>query len=97
LVGSCDLRNLPNEDERLALARDRAVRAPAIVLPYGLTDDFRAALAQSAVPPGQRLAHKTICFIGMWSPRKGAHDWPKIIAAIRQLHPPPAFFFSDDV
>jgi len=93
LVGSCDLLNLPNEDERLALARDRAVRAPAIVLPYGLTDDFRAALAQSAVPPGQRLAHKTICFIGMWSPRKGAYDWPKIIAAIRQLHPTARFLF----
>ena len=86
-VRSCDLLNLPNDDERLALARDPAVRAPAIVLPYGLTHDFAAALAQAAAPPAQRLAQKTICFIGMWSPRKGAYDWPKIIAAIRQLHP----------
>ncbi|HEX4667876.1 MAG TPA: glycosyltransferase [Chthoniobacterales bacterium] len=90
-VRACDLLNLPNEDERLALARDPAVRAPAIVLPYGLTEDFRAALARAAAQPAQRLARKTICFIGMWSPRKGAYDWPRIIAAIRQLHPTARF------
>lgn len=92
-VRACDLLNLPNQDERLALARDPAVRAPAIVLPYGLADDFRAALDRAAAPPAQRLARKTICFIGMWSPRKGAYDWSRIIVAIRHLHPTAHFLF----
>ncbi|MEO6971390.1 MAG: glycosyltransferase [Chthoniobacterales bacterium] len=92
-VRYCDLLNLPNDDERLELARDAQVRGPCLVQPYGLSDEFRNALAEAAASPAERLRRQKICFIGMWSLRKGARDWPKIIVAIRQQHPATEFLF----
>ncbi len=92
-IRTCDLLNLPNEDERVALARDPTVPAPAIVQPYGLSDLFLAALAGAAAPAAERLARQKICFIGMWGPRKGSRDWPKIMATIGQRHPAAEFLF----
>ncbi len=92
-VRHCDLLNVPSEDERLELGRDPAPRARAIVQPYGLTEEFRASLARAAAPPLQRQRNKTVCFLGMWSPRKGAYDWPSIITALRQHHPEARFLF----
>lgn len=92
-VRSCDLLNLPNEDERLEMARDPQVQVPCLVLPYGLSDELRFSLAAAALPPAERLRRKKICFIGMWTLRKGSRDWPKIMAAIRQHHPAAEFLF----
>ena len=92
-VRHCDLLILPNDDERLELARDAQIRVPCLVQPYGLTDELRNALAAAAASPAERLRRQKICFIGMWSLRKGARDWPKIIAAIRQHHPAAEFLF----
>lgn len=89
----CDLLNLPNEDERLELARDPELRVPAVVMPYGLSEEFREALAAAAEPAAERLRRKRVCFIGMWSLRKGSRDWPGIMAAIRQQHPAVEFLF----
>ena len=75
----CDLLNLPNDDERAALAADPAVRAPAMVEPYGLSDRFREALGAAAAPAHERLRRPKICFIGTWSLRKGSRDWPRIM------------------
>jgi glycosyltransferase involved in cell wall biosynthesis len=90
-VRHCDLLNVPNEDEKLALEQDPNARAGILVEPYGLTTEFRDALATAAAPTEERLSGKTICFIGMWSPRKGSLDWSKIIAAIRKKHPATKF------
>jgi len=92
-VRSCDLLNLPNDDERLELARDPQIRIPCLVQPYGLSDEFRDALAAAAAPAAERLQRQKICFIGMWSLRKGSRDWLKIIAALRQWHPAAQFLF----
>ena len=92
-VRHCDRLNLPNEDERVEMERDPQVRAPSLVQPYGLSDEFRDSLAQAAVSPAERLRRKKICFIGMWSLRKGSRDWPKIMAAIRRHHPAAEFVF----
>jgi glycosyltransferase involved in cell wall biosynthesis len=81
-VLTCDLLNLPNESEREALAQDSAVRASAVVEPYGLSDRFRKALALAAAPARERLRRQKICFIGAWSLRKGSRDWPQIIDLI---------------
>jgi glycosyltransferase involved in cell wall biosynthesis len=90
-VRHCDLLNLPNEDESRELDRNGAVRKPALVQPYGLSDRLREAFAQAAAPAEQRLRRQKICFIGMWSVRKGSRDWPKIMAAIWQRHPTAEF------
>jgi glycosyltransferase involved in cell wall biosynthesis len=89
----CDLPSLPNEGERMALARDPLIRVPCLVQSYRLTDEFRSCLAEAALPPAERLRRQKICFIGMWSLRKGARDWPQIVAAIRQLRPAAQFLF----
>jgi glycosyltransferase involved in cell wall biosynthesis len=83
----CDVINVPNEDERSELAQDSRLKVPIMVEPYGLTDDFREALSSAAAPAPERFANQMICFIGMWSLRKGSRDWPKIIAAIRREYP----------
>ena len=92
-VTVCDLLNLPNEDERNELGDDPQIRARIIVQPYGLTAEMRAALAGAAAPPAERLRQQTICFIGMWGPRKGSRDWPEIIRTIRKAHPAAKFLF----
>jgi len=84
---------LPNEDERRELSADPAVRAAAIVEPYGLTDEFLETLAEAAAPAGQRLQNKKVCFIGMWGRRKGSREWPQIIRSIWARHPDTKFAF----
>ena len=92
-VRHCDCLNVPNEDERLEMERDPHFEVPCFVQPYGLSDDFRDSLAHAAAPASERLRRKKICFIGMWSLRKGSRDWPKIMAAIRQRDPNVEFVF----
>jgi glycosyltransferase involved in cell wall biosynthesis len=88
----CDCFNVPNEDEKQALEQRRP-DAKIIVQPYGLNDTERAALSQAAQPAGARLAKKEICFLGMWSVRKGSRDWPDILRAIWNSIPNALFAF----
>lgn len=87
----CDRLNLPNDDERAALAADPTVRAAAIVEPYGLSDRFRETLGAAAAPAEERLRRPKICFIGTWSLRKGSRDWPRIMRKVWEQHPQAEF------
>ena len=89
----CDLLNLPNEDERVALAADPSIHAPAVVEPYGLNDRFRVALGDAAAPAPARLRAGKICFIGVWSYRKGSRDWPRLLETIWRAKPQTEFLF----
>lgn len=84
----CDLINLPNADE-IEFVRSH----PAMVQPYGISENDRAALASVSQSPEARLNRKEICFIGMWSLRKGARDWGEIIRQIREKIPAARFKF----
>jgi glycosyltransferase involved in cell wall biosynthesis len=88
----CDLFNLPNEEEKRTLAQ-HAIATPAIVLPYGLNEHEHADLAGAAQSARDRLARKEICFLGMWSIRKGSRDWPQIVRAILNAEPSARFAF----
>jgi glycosyltransferase involved in cell wall biosynthesis len=90
-VRRADIINVPNEDEARVLREDVHVDLPIVVEPYGLTSERRHALAQAAAPAAQRLAQKKISFIGMWGPRKGALDWPKIMRHIWHRAPDARF------
>ena len=92
-IRTCDLLNLPNEDERRELTMDQAVHVSAIVEPYGLDDEFLEALATAAAPAKRRLQCQKICFIGMWGPRKGSREWRQIMAAVWEHHPAAQFLF----
>ncbi|MCA1659445.1 MAG: glycosyltransferase, partial [Verrucomicrobiaceae bacterium] len=64
-----------------------------LVQPYGLTEERRTALENNALDPAARLAQRRVCFIGMWSARKGAYDWRAIIEAIQREIPDARFLF----
>ena len=91
-LSHCDLFNVPNENEKRSLEHHCAA-VPTIVLPYGLNEVERAALAGAAQSASVRLARKEICFLGMWSVRKGSRDWPKIVRAILNSVPNARFAF----
>ena len=91
-LSHCDCFNVPNQDEKYALERRRP-GAKIIAQPYGLNDTERAALSQASRPPATRLARKEICFLGMWSIRKGSRDWPDIVRAIWTSVPSALFAF----
>jgi glycosyltransferase involved in cell wall biosynthesis len=88
----CDLFNVPNESEKNSLEQC-APATPKIVVPYGLNKAERAAFASAARPARERLARKEICFLGMWSLRKGSRDWPGIMRAILDSIPDARFAF----
>ena len=92
-VLQADLINVPNEQEAECLREEFGHDRRVIVQPYGLTDERRDALQRTAAAPELRLAQKRVCFIGMWGARKGAYDWPRIIARIRQEVPEARFRF----
>jgi glycosyltransferase involved in cell wall biosynthesis len=91
-LAHCDYFNVPNGEEKQALER-RCPGAQIIVQPYGLNDTERAALSRAAQPAAARLARKEICFLGMWSVRKGSRDWPAIIRSIWNSIPNAVFAF----
>jgi glycosyltransferase involved in cell wall biosynthesis len=88
----CDLFNVPNDDEKRILEK-HSNSAPTIVLPYGLNDGERGALAAATRPAAERLSRKEICFLGMWSVRKGSRDWSQIVQAILNSTPDARFAF----
>jgi glycosyltransferase involved in cell wall biosynthesis len=84
----CDLLILLNEDEARRVTHEHVVvRTP------GLTDSQRAAFTQAIQPADVRLKRKQICFVGMWSLRKGSHDWKGIIHWVRKSIPGAQFLF----
>lgn len=91
-VRHCDLFNVPNESEKASLDQD-APATPKVVLPYGLTETERAAFANAAGSAAERLLRKEICFLGIWSLRKGSRDWPEIIRIILNSLPDARFAF----
>lgn len=78
-----DLIVVPGEHERDLLLADPSTAAKALYLPLGLSAARRDALAAAAQPPEDRLARRTVVFIGSWDPRKGARDWPAIVRHVR--------------
>ncbi len=92
-VHNADLINIPNETEAECLRQQLGRNRNIVVQPYGLTADRRKALQMSAAPPEVRLARRKVVFIGMWSARKGLHDWPRILQAIWRAMPEAHFCF----
>jgi glycosyltransferase involved in cell wall biosynthesis len=89
----CDLLNLPNDEELRSLREQLGPDKAALVQPYGLSDERQRDLLQAAQPVHERLAKNKVSFIGMWSPRKGANDWRKIIRRVRAALPDAHFSF----
>jgi glycosyltransferase involved in cell wall biosynthesis len=91
-LAHCDLFNVANEDEK-RLLKNCSTAARTIVLPYGLNETEQTALAGAARSASERLARKEICFLGMWSVRKGSRDWPELVRYILNSLPSARFAF----
>lgn len=89
----CDLLNVPNSDELRCVRDDNHSRNWTIMQPYGLTSAQHEAHRAAAEPAEQRLAHRRVCFLGMWSARKGAKDWGEIVRLVRARVPSTRFVF----
>ena len=80
---TCDLINVPNEDE-LAYVRDVLhLGDKCFAFPFGLSQQRQKAFSQAVQPAAVRLANKQVVFIGTWSPRKGARDWGEMIKRVK--------------
>lgn len=86
-----DLISVPNEDERAYLERRLGLGARTVVLGLGIEERRLHSLAAAAGPPRERGPR--IAFIGTWTARKGARDWPQIVAAVGRLIPAASFLF----
>ncbi|MDQ6808389.1 MAG: glycosyltransferase, partial [Verrucomicrobiota bacterium] len=91
---SADVVNVPNAEEAVFLRREIHPPERLIVQPYGLTDARRADLRAAAKSPEVRMAEKRVCFVGMWSARKGAYDWDRIIKLVCAQVPEARFTFA---
>lgn len=92
-VKYCDLLNLPNSDELTCVRGEMQLATPAVVQPYGLAPARHRALGAVAHSVEARWRAKKVCFLGMWSPRKGARDWGQIIQRVRARVPAARFIF----
>jgi glycosyltransferase involved in cell wall biosynthesis len=92
-VRYADLINVPNPGEAEWLDERFGYAAKTIVVPNGVPDAARERLERAAAAPAERLRKPVVAFIGGWSLRKGAADWPRIIRSVRRVVPDVRFLF----
>jgi glycosyltransferase involved in cell wall biosynthesis len=76
-----DLINVSNRDD-LASLEGMGFGAKTVMFPFGLSEARRAAFLAARRSISERLAARTVAFIGAWNSRKGAKDWPRIVERV---------------
>jgi glycosyltransferase involved in cell wall biosynthesis len=79
-----DLINVSNRDDLAAVRDVMGFGSKVVMFPFGLSEERRLAFLAERAPVAERLAGKTVAFIGTWNARKGAKDWPEIAARVRE-------------
>jgi glycosyltransferase involved in cell wall biosynthesis len=92
-LSHADCIMVPNQDEWDYVNSVLKLGAKCVSIPYGLTKAQFAAFASAAVNYKDRLARKTVVFIGSWGPGKGSKDWPEIIRCLQKNVPEVRFLF----
>lgn len=87
-----DLINVSNRDDLAALSA-LGYGAKTVLFPFGLSAARQTAFLQARAGAADRLASRTVAFIGTWNPRKGSRDWPRIVARLRERIPEARFLF----
>jgi len=88
-----DLIILPNDEEAASVRDVLGLGERCLVVPLGLRECDAERFASAALPSADRLASRTVSVVGSWSLRKGAADWPEIIARTRERLPGVSFRF----
>jgi glycosyltransferase involved in cell wall biosynthesis len=82
-----DLINVSNRDDLETVRNSMGHVEKVVYFPFGLSQARLNAFSTSRQSSTQRLASRTVAFIGMWNSRKGARDWPRIFRSLRRLVP----------
>lgn len=82
-LAAADVVNVSSSDDREYLIAGGFSGERVLHFPLGIDRARREALREAALPAADRLAGKTVAFIGSWDPRKGTRDWPEIFRRIR--------------
>ncbi len=90
---AADLISLMNDDERQYVDEKLGFGEKARAIPGGLSDARMEAFASARCPANERLANKTVAFVGAWSRRKGSLDWGAVIRQVRESVPGAKFQF----
>jgi glycosyltransferase involved in cell wall biosynthesis len=88
-----DLINVSNQDDLAAVSGGMGYGDKVVAFPFGLSAARRQAFAARRAPAAERLASRTVAFIGTWNSRKGARDWPFIVRRVREHVPDARFLF----
>jgi glycosyltransferase involved in cell wall biosynthesis len=73
-----DLINVSNGDDLKTVSDTMGFGSKVVTFPFGLAEARRAAFLGQRRSAQDRLAARTVAFIGAWNSRKGAKDWPRI-------------------
>jgi glycosyltransferase involved in cell wall biosynthesis len=73
-----DLINVSNGDDLGTVAEAMGFGSKVVMFPFGLSAARLAAFLDRRRDVADRLAARTVAFIGAWNSRKGAKDWPRI-------------------
>ncbi len=87
-----DLINVSNRDDLAAVAA-MGHGGKTVMFPFGLSAARRSDFLRARAGVAERLASRTVAFVGTWNPRKGARDWPRIVRSVRQRVPQARFAF----
>lgn len=77
-----DLINVSNRDDLERVRSEMGFDSKVVRFPLGISAGRLEDLNRAAAPPEQRLAARTVAFVGTWNSRKGARDWPRIISSV---------------
>jgi glycosyltransferase involved in cell wall biosynthesis len=90
---SADLINVSNSDDLATVAGPMGFGAKVVMFPFGLSDERRQGFLTCRASVAERLAARTVAFIGTWNSRKGAKDWPAIVGLVLREVPAARFLF----
>jgi len=88
-----DLINVSNSDDLVTVRDTMGYGAKVVQFPFGLSEARREAFRSRLAGIPERLAARTVAFIGTWNTRKGSRDWPLIVQRVRQRSPETRFIF----
>ncbi|MDJ1175402.1 glycosyltransferase family 4 protein [Roseofilum capinflatum] len=90
---TCDLINLPNEDEKIYVQEHWGLGDKCTVFPFGLSEKRQQLFTQAIESTSTRLNNKQVAFIGYWMQRKGSRDWGEILQRTKTKIPDVKFKF----
>lgn len=79
-----DLINVSNTNDLVTVRDVMGFGDRVVYFPFGMTDQRLRAFGEESLGSENRLLKRTVAFIGTWNLRKGAGDWPTVLAKLQR-------------